>query len=488
MYNGASIIVKNIFSPGIENVFSENAVSPLFVFSPVSLVDVLPGGQGTHLKVVLSGAGGSHVILLYFNGLDEAGVNRLTLYGKTLPPVIRMRAGIVFRRSFSVSVLDGTRDELPRPAGNARHAVIRLLGGDDRGTRDIVLYVPLLLLALLSTDVLAAEDGCVIENCIISHFNEPSVFFPELKIILDSLEDWELQRLFSLLMQNRLLSVYQICLIIIAMPEHSLRVKHSLSSNTLRDVLMMLKTLKGEVSVGKRDLTGGIYSVEDAVYRIMGRGTDTGYSAYLLELQSMFADLEAMEILLMWDFQEWLGIMEDDGLLYHTLAGVPERDVSRCLSGEVERFEEMLRRHLSSRRVADIIDGSKSPVSFSEKCAARSALIAKYRSLRIRRRNWGGESFEHVLRSITEPSGYRRLLMAAGWFTLSTALKNTRIDLVKRVTDPLPTPARYLIEDVLRGVINPNILHDELQINDARTQCVRSILSLYEDGLIDLHL
>ena len=60
---------------------------------------------------------------------------------------------------------------------------------------------------------------------------------------------------------------------------------------------------------------------------------------------------------------------------------------------------------------------------------------------------------------------------------LSTALKNTRIDLVKIVTDPLPTPARYLIEDVLRGVINPNILHDELQINDARTQCVRSILS-----------
>ena len=118
--------------------------------------------------------------------------------------------------------------------------------------------------------VLAAEDGCVIENCIISHFNEPSVFFPELKIILDSLEDWELQRLFSLLMQNRLLSVYQICLIIIAMPEHSLRVKHKPSSNTLRDVLMMLKTLKGEVSVGKCDLTGGIYSVEDAVYRIMG--------------------------------------------------------------------------------------------------------------------------------------------------------------------------------------------------------------------------
>jgi hypothetical protein len=70
----------------------------------------------------------------------------------------------------------------------------------------------------------------------------------------------------------------------------------------------------------------------------------------------------------------------------------------------------------------------------------------------------------------------------------STALKGINNIIQQRVLQKIYPAAQVLIEDVLRGVVNPNILHDEIQIKKAETICVKRIFSLYENGIITLSL
>lgn len=121
-----------------------------------------------------------------------------------------------------------------------------------------------------------------------------------------------------------------------------------------------------------------------------------------------------------------------------------------------------------------------------EKRCARAQIVSSYRALRVKRKNWGAESFEYTIRVIFNPASFRRLLIEAGWFTLSTALKNARLNITERALENLLPSARYLIEDVICYVLNPNILYDELQIYEARARCVQKALGLHEKGMIEI--
>jgi ribosomal protein S3AE len=81
---------------------------------------------------------------------------------------------------------------------------------------------------------------------------------------------------------------------------------------------------------------------------------------------------------------------------------------------------------------------------------------------------------------------FYRLLSETGWYTLSTALKGTDIKIIKKVTDNLPHVPSAIIKDILKGRLNPDIVHDEKQIFRARKITVEKILSLYSDCLINL--
>jgi hypothetical protein len=57
---------------------------------------------------------------------------------------------------------------------------------------------------------------------------------------------------------------------------------------------------------------------------------------------------------------------------------------------------------------------------------------------------------------------------------------------VDRVLSGINHPASVLIKGVISGTINPDIIHDEIQVSRARNECVRVILELYEDGIIEM--
>ena len=326
-----------------------------------------------------------------------------------------------------------------------------------------------------------------IESGIRNYFKNPMNIFPNLKIILESFSDRELQNLLYQLQKNSLLSVYQICLIVFSFPENSLKLKKNLSTNTVRDVTAMMKNLKSHSVIKTRDLVGGIYSIEEAIFFLMRDGADFNYSFFLSKLQKSMDLLSSIEVLLIKDFQQWLIEMKDSGLLYKTLSITNELVIAQSLSDTPDTYYPIIKGHTSERRLNEIraiID--KEQVSPMDRIYSQARLIANYKRVKMKKLNLGDESFSYLLRRFTQPSDYSNLLFAVGWFVLSTSCKGMEIKRIKNIMSSIPIPARYLIEDVIKGILNPNIFHDEMQIRNARSICVKAIISLYEDGVIHL--
>lgn len=358
---------------------------------------------------------------------------------------------------------------------------------DEKRELFLSLLIPFKFLRLFSKKIKPETDHEEIENEIRRFFKNPVNVFPNLKIILETFSDIELQKLLNQLQKRNLLTTYQICLIVLSFPENSLRVKKNLSTNTVRDVIEMMEGIKKSRAITKRDLIEGIYSIEEAIFFLMRGGADFSYSVFLSETQKTLERISNIEMLLLKDFHQWLEEIEENGLLYKTLSLTAELTIARSISADYEKHESTLKKHISDRRLKAIQALIKNDtISFMDSITARSDLIANYRKLKTKRLNLGDESFEYLLRRFTRPYDYSNLLFSVGWFVLSTALKATKLKKIDTLLHAIPRPASYLIEDVLRGIINPNIIHDDIQIKRARSICVKTIILLYEEGLIHL--
>lgn len=486
MINTASKILLNFFLPDIDSAVRGFTGAEGFAVSPIAILETAPVSEYPCLEITAGTAAGDHCYVAEFR--DFAGDIRgsLSAYAENLPGNLRTRTGMLLKTKLSVRAAVRSGGTVMAAPHAGRCAEIRLIAKGGSSESGIRVYFPLSVLEVISGDVYSASDGDDLEKMVVGHFRDPLRIFPNLDGIMEALDIRELRELFYQLQKRRLLTTYQLCLVVTAYPEHALRVKRCLSANTVRDVTALMRSMRTGTGITRRDLAGGVYSVEEAVHMLMMRGADFRYASFLRGHQDMVNSLARMELLLRLDFSAWLERMEEDSLLYHTLAVAGDKEIARALSGGHGRMISLLEKNLSARRSAEITDLAKEPCTLDERLSARCRLVSVYRTLRIKRRNWGAESFEYLLRCMGQPSDFRRLLLEAGWFTLSTALKGTKPALVKMATEHLPHPARFLIEDVLRGVINPNILHDELQVDAARRSCVGAMCALEEEGVITL--
>ena len=485
--NAASKILLHIFLPDLDSALRDHTGMDGFAVSPVTILDEMPAPECPRLEVTIGVAAGEHHIVAGFLGFGEDIRESLSRYAENLPGILRLRAGILLKKKLPVRAVFRTGGSVTTQSFPGRCAEIRMIRKGDAENSSIRAHIPFPVLELVSRDLNSAVNEESLERSVIDSFREPTRILPDLNTLMDVLDNRELRDLFYQLQKSRLLTTYQLCLIVTAFPEHALRVKRCLSAHTVQDVSDMMKLLGKGRAITRRDVAEGVYSVEESIYTLMKRGSDLRYAPILRDHQAMVADLAGMELLLRIDFSAWLKRMEEDSLLYYTLAAAGERDIASALSDDHGRLVALLEKNISTRRAAEIANLAKGPCTLEERLSARSRMVSIYRALRIKRRNWGAESFEYLLRSISHQSDYRRLLLEAGWFTLSTALKGAKPAIVKKVTDHLPSPARFLIEDVLRGVVNPNILHDELQVDAARRRCVEAMLALEEEGVVTLH-
>jgi len=210
------------------------------------------------------------------------------------------------------------------------------------------------------------------------------------------------------------------------------------------------------------------------------------YSRLLRHIQHIVRLTLAGDLVLKKKFSAWLAEIEKQGLLYATVSTTDDAVLAAAISRESDACLLLLKNSVSDRKLNDIRELLNPGKTYEEIMMARSAFLANFRKLKMKRFPVHPDRLEYLLTAFSKPDDYQYLLFSAGWFVLSTALKGINMKIVSSVVRHLPRKAGVLIEDVLKGIVNPNILHDEMQINKARIRCVSIIMQLYGDGRINL--
>ena len=352
----------------------------------------------------------------------------------------------------------------------------------------VSLLIPVTFLKLISPEIMDSVSPADIEDAITAHFKNPGWILPDLESLIVSLNEKELSQLFNMLQKNNLLSIYQIFLLITAFPQYSLKIKNSLSHNTVQDVLAF-KKYSHTMKINRRDLAGGIYSIEESLYQLMKNDNNEifSYSRFLSDIKNFVKNILNSELLLSKDFSSWLEEMVNNNLLYKTISVTHEETTARAFSQGYAIYKELLLNHISEKKINQTLPSQNTSLSLAIK---REDLIHpfisgnKYRKLKFKRLKSNYDSLDYMITRFMNKSDYMYLLLSAGWFVLSTALKGVKKSNAQVVIKNLPRSAQYLIEDVLKGIINPNILQDEMQINKAKEICVKEIQILHDEGFI----
>lgn len=483
MHPHTSRIITNLILPELDR-FLLFQPHPVIAVSPISLDSASADTDNSSFRMRLRSAGREWLLKVYSEKLNVGDLLRLKEHLMANKYQTETTLNILFNGTFTLEPPSRDEENGEQAFPGERY---RIDVSISNGNREffLSLILPLSFFRLFTRNLLPGSAPELIEHGIIDFFRNPLHLFPSLQGIFESFNDHELQMLLYQLQKKRLLTPYQLCLIIMSLPHHSLRIKKNLSRNNIKDVREMMTRMRLSVVPGRRDLAGGIYSIEETIFFLMKNGEDFSYSRFFRETQGIVQILSRTELLLSKDFTRWMEEMRESGLLNRAVSMTGEKDLYKAFSADPEACREILVNSISTRKREQIMSLLKeAKISPMDRMKAQAEFVSLYRRLRAGRP--GHEQYERLLSHFTHPDDYNHLLFSTGWFVLSTALKGAKRLTVKRLLDRVPLPARYLIEDVLRGVINPGIIHDEMQVNRARALCVRNIASLAEDGIITL--
>ncbi len=484
LYYFSSCIIKDLLLPGIDKVLRELDPRGSGALSPVMEMD--PAVKGTALlSLQLSEGERRYRIRIIQQGFSEREISRLVEQVLSMPEVVARSLSLLFRRRFLYRVQPAGEEIGASEEGDTLQIdiAVRRPGAD----ASLTVQFPRDLIHYFSPAASGGERTENPEEAVISFFQDPFNLFPRLRDLLEVLPDSELQKIFSLLQRGHDLTPYQIGLMVTAFPDSALKIKRNLSSNSLRDAVEMMRLMRSEMRITERDLAGGVYSLEEAVFFLLRDHEGADYSQFLRESGRALREVYVRERVASKPFPRWIEEMEEGKLLYPALSVSDERDITAAVSDDPDWYLERFRSHLSARRLEDIRrEAAAGEISSSRRMEARSSIVEHYIGVKISRMSLGGESFEFLLRRMTGQRCFSLLLLSAGWFALSTAMKGMKLVRIKPLLSEIPRAPSCLIEDVLNGTVNPGILHDEIQIQKARTLCVRAILTLWEEGKIGL--
>ncbi len=492
--NISSRILLNIILPEIEIFFNSLYESPSIAVSPV--MNYQNKFFNYNYTCMLKISAGKKTFLIDIFSENYSGEN-IKLFNEWLQSRlynIKAVLNILLNRNFNIELVT-SKKEITKKEGIESKARKRidLSIKAKKNNAGLFLIIPFDFLRLFAKRIDENSENNFIEDGIVEFFINPYNMFPHLKTILETFNDMELQKLLYKLQNKNLLTTYQICLLVMSYPEHSLRIKRNISKNTIEDVTFMINRLTESKKITKRDLIEGIYSIEEAIYMLMKNDEDISFSRFLSQIQKRLNIILKVQKLLAKDFSHWIKEISDSDLLYQTISITKDTDISRSISDKPDVYYDILIKYISKRKLKTIQTMiEEKGVSFTERIESQYNFISNYRKIKIKRLNPGPDSFKIMLSKIRGTDTIKYILLGVGWFVLSTALKskkpkkqNEKRKIINMFNDA-PLGARYLIIDVLQGIVNPNIIHDEIQINNARKKCVKEITSLYEEGIISL--
>jgi len=312
-------------------------------------------------------------------------------------------------------------------------------------------------------------------------FKKPGILVPSIRVLLEKLDSKELSEIFEIMKRKNELSDYQLVLLINGFPENSLKIKNSLSKNGQASLREELDKYRGKVT--REDISCGIYSVEESLGQVLKKG-ENRFSEYFTILSDLVKKISDYELYFRKGWDLWIEEISGKNLLYKTLLKCDDNIIRDAFSDYTHEKYRFFDKFFTPERIDEIFSSYACKYR-SDITDARIEFIKKYRALLVSLFRSGNEHFSLLISSIQEKKDFEIILRQTGWFILSTALKQSNRKLQDKVTENISYPASALIKGVISGTINPDILHDEVQVNRARNECVRIILGLFEDGIIE---
>ncbi len=355
---------------------------------------------------------------------------------------------------------------------------------DKDGEVILKIYIPGRFFNILIPSLDTSVTYENIAEQLIPFFRKPGLLYPSIEMLLEKLSAREISEILDFLKKNKHLTDYQLVLLVNAFPERSLKIKEALSKSRQESLKDELKKYKGKVT--REDISCGVYSVEESLGQLLKKNRPA-YAKNIGIISSLIRKISDYELYSRKSWEEWLTEMEQRDLLFNALTRCDDSVLKKGFTGFTEGKYAMLNKMFSGARLRDIFSADY-PGYEGTAADARIEIIKNYRSVSAERSRFSHESFGLLLASVQRDRDFERIVRETGWFLLSTALKQCRRKIQERVASCINRPAAILIRGVLSGTINPDIIHDEMQVNRARGEAVRIILELYGDGVIELDI
>ncbi len=319
-----------------------------------------------------------------------------------------------------------------------------------------------------------------IETQFIQFFHDPYNLFPSLSIILETMEDNEFQKLIYFLLNEKILTPYHLYLLTRAFPQHSLKIKYNISSNLISDILHVGRTVH---RVTSRDLIEGVYAFEEILYLKLRTKPYFGFGNFIDQINKVLHNITILHTFQKKSFETWFFEIEQSGLLYTIVSHCDDVTIAQAFHHNTRLYQK-LSQHLSSRRMKNITLCLNKKFSYEHTILSQYAIVQLYLERISHIHTLYTMPFHHLLKKYIDPQMMYYILFEIGWFTIATALKHTPKKLVSDCIKNFPEGAKYCIMDVYNGVLNPNIVHDEIQVKKARRLILQSLIRLHCKGTI----
>lgn len=314
-------------------------------------------------------------------------------------------------------------------------------------------------------------------------FEKPDLLWPSLEPVVELLPVEQLSELFNRIMQKNDISPYQTAAAITLYPHLKEKILASLSANIQKDIEFTINRYRGINSLTRTDGVCAVYTVEEALKNLFQE--DAGEYIYnLAEIGEIFRKIKRFSIVLKKDFSQWIDEAEKKNLM-HKVISLCDDSVLRRIFCSREAGKELLKKYIPEKRIQEIF-AIEENTTLEERIDAETDFVRACRDVLLMSEKKNHESFSFLILSMKGKDDFFRLLSETGWYTLSTALKGADGRIIKKVKDNLPYVPAAIITDILKGKLNPDIIHDEKQIHRARKITVEKIILLYRDCLIDL--
>jgi hypothetical protein len=468
-----SRILANLLLPEIE----EHLDRGISAFSP--LVLMYPCDPATETLLVMTISSGHRRISVVLSSRDLPGETVRKLRESTAH--FESSVSMLLCISFGIPVTVRVHTAAPEGATGAAF----LVDFSIEGGGCLRLTIPSGFFDLFSRAKFHHDDPQFIEDVILAFFLKPRACFPRIGMLIECLAPRELEAVFHALRARGRLSAYQVLLLLLAFPGYANRIRAALPDALVREGLCMVSARR--LSPTRRDLAGGVYSVDEALYRLLMGPNPPGILKTFRGLRALILELRLARSLPEDAFWSLCETAAGDGTLYEALSLCGERITGIALAGAPRSCIESLRSCVSGRTVEAIVSAvpGRAP-GLTERSEARTRFETSIRKARVRRLPADRRDIAVLLSRLTGPADHEVLLLDTGWFLIATALKGVARKTRGRFLAEIASPARHLIQDVLGGTVNPDILHDEHQVRRAGEQLCDRIIELYERGLIGL--